>query len=111
MHDIRFRAWDKDKQEMFDWGFTEDGLYPRDFFNNDGYEVMQFTGFYDKNGTEVYEGDVIEFPFLGGLHREKIEEHNHDGHEYCWWLSLPWNRVFTVIGNIYENPELAGNTL
>lgn len=68
------------------------------------FEVMQYTGLKDKNGKEIYEGDILQFPskftppevvtFEHGMFYLKNDTlfHYADGEE--------------VIGNIYENPEL-----
>ena len=90
----------------------QDGLDPKDTAsltpNNtkyfDNIPMMQFTGLLDKNGKEIYEGDILKYrgklsfndpPFV-------VEWQNDDAR---WTEFYPSNN-FEVIGNIYENPEL-----
>ena len=73
--------------------------------------LMQSTGLKDKNGVEIYEGDVIRF-ILGDYNiREYVEEVVYsDGAFWCGnWLLFDAKMNdddLEVLGNIYENPEL-----
>ena len=102
MRNIKFLAWNKDSEDMiYDWCcFDHSGGQGKE----SDYVVMQYTGLKDKNGKEIYEGDIIQFDFKGELKTSVIKEHSLD---YCYWMSLPMGRrEYEVIGNIYENPEL-----
>jgi len=119
MREIKFRAWDKEKKEMF-----EHGLFylstQKDFVEgflcqiNDGEWVdykgkltlMQYTGLKDKNGKEIYEGDIVnnyeynyEVIFFNGSFGLEISKDELKS-PLCFYNNIE------VIGNIYENPEL-----
>lgn len=72
-------------------------------------ELMQFTGLYDKNGKDVYEGDIVKFS--GDDHVRTAEEADRPIQKITWG-SRGWNAPaslearWEVIGNIYENKEL-----
>jgi uncharacterized phage protein (TIGR01671 family) len=118
MRTIKFRAWDSNYKIMHSWDdidkFDESGyMHTHDLLNHniDGVIPMQFTGLHDKNGKEIYEGDIITW---------------NKGNEVVYWndkecafysKSLDKNDKFeswldttsTVVGNIYENPKLLSN--
>lgn len=65
--------------------------------------ISQFSGLLDKNGKEIYEGDVIEFMRAGKKKRVVVEWDEYDaGFRYITQNPLDNE----IIGNIYENPEL-----
>lgn len=70
-------------------------------------ELMQYTGLHDKNGKEIYEGDII-----GGLKGYKgkdltlVVEFEYGAYYVGGDELYSHNEVCEVIGNIYENPEL-----
>lgn len=117
MRKIKFRCWDILAKQMF---------YPDTWsrlcgFGDEGYKLMQYTGLKDKNGKEIYEGDIIQFPHVW----------NENGKPY--YVEIYWRQslrhgigfyekkgkdIYTepdgefyarkgeVVGNIWENGEL-----
>ena len=82
--------------------------------------VGQFTGLYDKNGKEIYEGDILmcigqrednkrrkylrKVLFKNGSFCMSVPEYNVDSTLYSHVVNGKLN--WEVIGNIYDNPEL-----
>lgn len=122
MREIKFRAWIKKAKEMVPvteilFDFNRKNIFrctPRFGFDNteDSYAVlMQFTGLFDKNGKEIYEGDVVSAWSTGVKTIGEVKQRN-DG---MWFIYPPlWHfnpnskgrDDVEIIGNIYENPEL-----
>ena len=113
MREIKFRAWDKEEQEMLDWDkfFNLDIAQVFESKGSWGVYPMQYTGLKDKNGVEIYDGSIIRF-VLGDYNiREYVEEVVYsDGAFWCGnWLLFDAKMnddSLEVLGNIYENPEL-----
>lgn len=124
MREIKFRAWDKFSNEMVDVKTID--------FGNDGAEcavdksgingemesewiLEQYTGLHDKNGKEIYEGDVVKvvglfgFEFTGEVVYDRFGFNLKD-----FWcsgfddpdLAFSEKHDWQVIGNIHDNQEI-----
>jgi uncharacterized phage protein (TIGR01671 family) len=108
---IKFRAWESVVEKMTEpFSLTElASEMPR---NMENYILMQFTGLLDKNGKEIYEGDVIKHSgYYSG------DNKHNEGLFVVEWVLNGFNddllagyadcpEWIEVVGNIYENPEL-----
>lgn len=131
MRSIRFRAWDKENKIMY--SVDEIRLNNSDgnahiFIKGRGWLsagkgiLMQFTDLLDKNGKEIWEGDIVTYiiyedkednpnfqpyQFKGVVKFEDGEFHPRPYRYECedYWYSFEV-KDFEVIGNIYSNPEL-----
>ena len=112
MREIKFRAWDDQQTCM---------IYPNQGIVNNmqSWEilqrfdiVMQHTGLKDKNGTEIYEGDIVQAYYThklkGGIFEIRYLERSFSmtQNKEDTELDCVWFHICEVIGNIYENPEL-----
>ena len=120
MREIKFRAWDKvfgmsQIKDICDPYFRWDDMHTD---NLNQLEIMQYTGLKDKNGKEIYEGDILRY---SGKYEKDHNNYlikwscndsecgfvcNELGNEVNYMLTSVWRKNMEVIGNIYENKEL-----
>jgi len=113
----KYRAWDTVQNQMFNTGFHISphngvalslkyiGKDSEGWYRNDDLILMQSTGLHDKNGVEIFEGDIVYFDKVNW----KVI-----WMDYQWFYLSPKDQReefpgfshVKVIGNIHENPEL-----
>ena len=120
MREIKFRAWDKDSKEMiplnnidFEHNIMNKGSLWKSLYS---VELLQYTWLKDKNGKEIYEGDLVEYCIEWGYwNNDYTIKRTVEYKEWHYNPFIHWHEEFTqktypecceVIGNIYENPEL-----
>lgn len=125
MKEIKFRAWDKVNRRWVEAGENLLGtlIYWKNnsiiATRNENFELIQYTGLLDKNGKEIYEGDIVEYGgtdrgWVSSLYSGKFEVRANliSGIELVGFFDQQYTKLddffnqFEVIGNIYENPEL-----
>jgi len=134
MEVIKFRAWSKEEKKMKTWEMLKNcnrncliDLISEEFAEN--HILMQFTGIKDKNGKEIYEGDVLRYnyhinnkdnDYFEGIieyHDMILDEIRFVGFilrcsantEEEYFTAIPNLKDIEVIGNIYKN-EFEDNT-
>ena len=132
MREIKFRAWDKENKRMLpvdymklDFGKVlyvngetfskDDGWFDYELWD-DKFELMQYIGLKDKNGVEIYEGDIIRAKFIKDDTTAigRVSYFDKDTSFVCHLIDGDYARVhclddIKVIGNAYEDPDTTEN--
>jgi len=138
MREIKFRVWDviskamiggetiesatnPDESSVYHTGLSYGDLFVGRYdHKGDWYElpIMQFTGLSDKNGRDIYEGDILKYSLYvdhgqwgetvpgGTVQVTWLQERAGFYPFYVWSSYDDQFKTCEVIGNIYENPEL-----
>lgn len=146
MKEIKFRAWDKNQKWMFYpssiswkdgklWVCNSRGENRLEYeLINPNAELMQYTGLKDKNGKEIYEGDIVKYRTFRDALLDELNEDTDPGialvpelvfvevkQTSAGWspfvslshgdesINLSSRKGIEIVGNIYENKELINN--
>lgn len=138
--EIKFRAWDGEKMttevtiynnRYIDCSNSDEDIFLKWHDPSEQVAIMQYTGLKDKNGKEIYEGDILEHETNYEPYKCVIEYNIEDigscgccyesfegagfigkilkGTKYNYSSFATEFRKMKIIGNIYENPELLNN--
>lgn len=117
MREFKFRFWDEEMKSYWDWEEIQDDWEQMGYFSTafrqDHWTCEQFTGLYDKNGKEIYEGDLIKSPSNSHLLKvvwengawQTIEYRKGGNHEQLLYCLVNCYGV-DLVSNIHENKEL-----
>ncbi|RIN79448.1 YopX family protein [Mammaliicoccus sciuri] len=119
----KFRAWDKFDKEMLDVhgiNYDADGVWTKEMIDDESdgefihfsdIELLQSTGLFDKNGKEIFEGDILKVEYgdlLGETRETLIIAKNPFEYSMEEAKFLDFSYIVEIIGNKFEHPHLLG---
>lgn len=122
MREIKFRAWDKVNKfltQVMTLSFRDGKVSTTHYSNGGGVYLhddevvlMQYTGLKDKNGKEIYEGDIIKFDKKSPEIKSVFYKNGSfcildvNDVDICYLGDCIFKDEYEIIGDIYQNPEL-----
>lgn len=110
---IKFRAWDGQRFVYWSMGHDHSSFIEAIGIDQNRQPAQEYTGLKDKNGKEIYEGDIFEFTEAKKRRKGQVvfEDAMFKMKDASGWGATTLQNQYDmqVIGNIYENPELLRN--
>ena len=125
MREIKFRAWDNETKSMIVNSTRKMTLQNGFDYGNPMFELMQYTGLKDKNGKEIYEGDILSFSIFDyndndvqykgvivysgsrfSIWNNKDSEYYGSDGGFDLDYTVSQDDELEIIGNIYENKNI-----
>jgi uncharacterized phage protein (TIGR01671 family) len=110
MREIKFRIWDAFNKNWIDAVLDSTTLHVNEWFQKKNIIFNQYTGLKDRNGKEIYEGDILKYEPLGATIYYEVFWDEANG---AWKNTKEnggnngsWFDLYEVAGNIFENSEL-----
>ena len=116
----KFKVWDTLNKVMKDWNYVVSQLDITDVFGNKRFIPLQWTGLKDKNGNEIYNGDVVIAEYFNHSKASTFIKQIVSFEKGTFTLKsqeielemtrqnvpIHWADTIEIIGNIHQNPEL-----
>lgn len=106
---LKFRVWNTEDKSWCGKAYPGTSVDKNDYDKFENLIFQQCTGLFDKNGKEIFEGDILEQEYSKHIYQVTFENGSFMLYGYINMFLYGENEAVSVIGNIFENPELLTN--